>query len=669
MKFNSEQFSGNLIGAGLALLILTSSLLAIQWLRADTLLGPENDSKVYFVKTVEFLDTFSSREGENLGEFLQNLSYSGRPPLYQLLSIPFLLVLGRSMDSAVTINLLFQALQVFSIFQTGKLISNAKTGFLAAILVSVYPPIVELARLYTPHGVLAACVSFALWRLAVLYHERSVKNIWLFMVALIFGVFIHPTFIFALWLPALVGSIYALFFQAEPRRPTNAREFLAWLKTKLADPIFVRGFLPSALLGVILVAGWYLSGEATLLNLLRTISTGQLGEFRGYEVFTKGLRLDGVSYFWWYLITMPNAISLVFTGFFVVGLGYTLWKRKSASLLLAATYLGTYLVFANLTTMTWLHFAEVLPVVALISVTWVGEINNRFLTAVLSAILIVTSLFVYVYVGWGTDRMAQAAIVMGAPITSKGVCQSYDQVFCPLPPSRDDWGISEILKTIAADPDCQPGRCGVLVLNPWGFEFTGYTFLYYETVEFPKSPLMITQMDGGAFGIVPFDFEALLQSSFIVYVSQKKPGQSYFGVATKLIQNPPESFALSHRELAKFKLPGRRTAVLVKRVAPLTLVEAEEVIRLIDLDEKYKFGQYRALAPLYVQAGQFEDALQAYQNALVYEPSDPVLYFGLAGVYEALGQMEDAARAYRQVIALAPGTDLALQSQAWLDRR
>ena len=81
MKFDYERFSNITINAGLVLLFALSSFFTIQWLRADTLLGPENDSKMYFVKTFEFVDSFSTMEWGRLGDSLQNLSHSGRPPL------------------------------------------------------------------------------------------------------------------------------------------------------------------------------------------------------------------------------------------------------------------------------------------------------------------------------------------------------------------------------------------------------------------------------------------------------------------------------------------------------------------------------------------------------------------------------------------------------------
>lgn len=666
MKSVHNESSHIVNGAILVLLIGLPSLITIHWLHVDSLLGPDTDSKIYFVNTVRFLDIISTQGWDRLSESLRSLSLSGRPPLYQLLSLPFLLIFDRSMDSASMVNMLFQALLVMSVFQIGKLSSNTRTGLLAALLVSIYPPLVQLARVYRPHFALAACVCFALWRLIALHRVRSATNMWLFMLSIVFGLFIHPTFVFVLWLPALLGTFYILFFQLEPRLPARPGNFAAWLKAKLADPILLRAFLPTLLLAILLVLGWYASIGTTLLDLLRTISSANLADYRGYDVFTKGLRPAGISYYWWYLWTMPKAISLVFTGSFLWGLGYILWKRKWTSLLLVITFLGAYLSFANLTTMTWMHFAQVLPVVALISATWAGELRHRALAILSSTALIAVGIFVYAYVTWGGDSIAPAAAALGAPIGAEGACLSSDQVFCARPPSQDDWKISEILDVISKDPACEPQSCDVLVLNGSN-NFTGSTFLYYRATELPKSDLIVPAWRDNNFRATPFDFEMFLKSPFIVYVWTKYPGRSYTGAALRLVQNPPRSFALSHNLLAEFDLPGGRKAHLLKRTAPLSLTEAQEVIHAIDLDEKYMSGQFRLLAPLFAQAGDPDGALRAYRKALEYEPGDSSLYFALAVAYEALGQVEDAADAYRQLVAMAPGSDLAIHAQAWLD--
>ena len=288
----------------LGLLILVTSLLNVIWVRRDTLLGPEADSKYYFISTYKFIDSLSSGNWSQLPEAFSDPNLAGRPPLYQLLSIPFLLIFGRSMDSAVLVNLPFQVLLLFSTYQIGKLLAGRGIGVLAAALVSAYPPLVQLAHIFRPHFALAACVALCVWRLLLLLENRSIGNVWLFVLSLLFGVFVHPFIVFALTLPVIVLSTYIILFQTEPRRPSSKR-FVQWLSAKLKDPVFAQGFLPVFISSILLISIWYLTAGLPLLGALQSIDSQALAEFRGYDVFTKNLTYGTGSYFWWYLLTMP----------------------------------------------------------------------------------------------------------------------------------------------------------------------------------------------------------------------------------------------------------------------------------------------------------------------------------------------------------------------------
>ncbi|MFH2039405.1 MAG: glycosyltransferase family 39 protein, partial [Chloroflexota bacterium] len=135
----------------LGFLIVISIAANITWIRADNRLGPEIDSKVYLSKTLVFMDQMENGSQNSFFENLQELSHGGRPPLYQLLSIPFIALLGRSMDSGLMLNLVFQVLLLVSIFNIGKLLGNQKAGLLAAVLITAYPPMIQLSRIFRPN--------------------------------------------------------------------------------------------------------------------------------------------------------------------------------------------------------------------------------------------------------------------------------------------------------------------------------------------------------------------------------------------------------------------------------------------------------------------------------------------------------------------------------------
>lgn len=667
-KIRSLSWSRLLPQIGLALLICSALVVNFIWLQLDERLGATADPKAYILNTFAFMRRLKNIGPDNLVGNLQALSFGGRPPLYQLLSMPFIILFGYSMDAGLMINMVFLVLLLISVFKIGQIIRGAPMGLLAAFLAAVYPPLVRLSWEYRPHYAIAACVAFSLWMALLLVQKRTIKAVWRFVLSLGFGILIHPLFAMMFFIPAAVCSLYVIFFQTGPGKPANFTDIFPWLWKKIKDPLFLYGYFPAALLVLGVIVGWYSSFGASLLDSFQTLSSGELADYRGYDVFTFGFANVSTGFFW-HLQTMPYAISNVFTAFFGIGVIILLVKHRQSDLLLLISFLGAYIYSATSTTKTWMHFAGILPIMALISVIWLSEIKNKILNIVLLSVLLSAGLFSYYYVNFG-GGMNKVAIALSAPVARRGNCLAIDMVFCPSPPDSYDWEKLHllILKRIKSDPDCRVNDCRVLV-SIANAPIANNTLNYYQQTRFAGSPLAIAAMRGPAFKITPFNFSVFLNSSFIVVADKHGRAGIYDKAMGKLLDNPPASFALSHQLVETFRLPHNRRLYLLKRTAPLTLSEAQDVVRSLDLDDKYKFGQYRVLAPLYAQAGQYENALEAYQRALEYEPKSAELYFGLAGVYESLGRLDDAAGAYRKVIELAPETDLAGQAESWLSAR
>jgi 4-amino-4-deoxy-L-arabinose transferase-like glycosyltransferase len=651
----------------LGLLVVITIVFNIVWIRTDNILGADEDSKVYFARTIVFMDQLRTEGFEDFWMNLQDLSLLGRPVLYQVMAMPIIAVFGRSMDAGLVLNLFFQVLLLVSVYQMGKLLSGPWAGLLATMLVAVYPPLVQLSRLFKPYYAEDACIGFSLWMMLLLFKAGTVRNAWQFILSLGFGTLIHPKFVPTLLIPVTVALVYLVFFQTEPKKPSGIRDFWPWVTTKLKDKLVVLGLLPSLLVVGSMVAAWYFSVGLKLLEILTAANSSELAEFRGYEVFASGFP-DVPKNFLWYLLTMPGGISNVFTILFAAGFAAAILKHRSQDWMLVLTFAGMYIYNATTATLAWMYFAQLLPVVALISVIWITELKLTWLRSALVGVLLLSGVFVYSIVTWGvSDRTTDLALWLGAPIKGKGVCSYAGQIFCPVPPGNADWKITEVIEAVINDPGCQPEKCSLLVLKTYGSEFSPNAFNYYKVTQFPESSLTFPRILGSAFDLNPFDFEALLQSQYIVYIDTMFTFKSYNGVAVHFIQNAPNSFETAHKVIGRFDLPGNPKAVLIKRVSLLKLKEAQDAIQAIELDEKYKTGQYRVLAPLYFQEGNLNKALETYQRALQYEPKDPTLYFGLAEVFADLDKPGQAAIAYQQVIALAPGTDMAALAQAWLD--
>ena len=613
------------------------------------------------------MDQIKTEGLDNLWANLQDMSFFGRPVLYQLMAIPLIDLLGRSMDSGLVLNLLFQVLLLWSVFQIGKIISGPWAGVLAAWLAAVFPPLIQLVELFKPYYAEDACIVFSVWLLLLLLRERTIKNARRFVLSLGLGTLIHPFFVLTLFIPIAVLVFYLIFFQEEPRKPTSLKKLGQWVWTKLKDQLVVRGILLPLFVVGLVVASWYVTAGLNLLNIMATVNSNELAGYRGFEIFANGFP-DVPRGFFWYLLTMPYGISYVFTVLFLIGIVAALIKHRFRDWFLIVTFVGMYIYIASIATLAWRYFAQLLPIVALISVVWITELKWVWLRTALIGLVLLSGILVYSFVAWGVNQSTKnIARWLGAPLNNNGKCRYFGQIFCPVPPSEDDWKIPEMLKAIENDPDCRPGKCSVLVLTASGTGYSPYAFAYYKVTGFPHAPMTFPIMREFTYEIISFDYEILLQSQYIVFVDIRRKNSSYNGLAINFVQHPTTRFASSHQKIAQIDEPGNLTAYLLKRTAPLTIAEAQDVIRSIDLDQKYKFGQYQVLASLYARAGNFEKALETYRKAINYEPNDPQLYFGLAGSYAALGQSHEAIDAYLKVIELTPGSDVAIQAQTWLD--
>ena len=452
----------------------------------------------------------------------------------------------------------------------------------------------------------------------------------------LFGIFIHPFIAFALTIPILVISIYIVFFQTEPYQP-SATTLQRWFAVKLKDRVFLHGFLPAFICAALLIATWYLTAGSQLLGTLQSIDSQSLADFRGYAVFTKGLKNNAVPYFLWYLLTTPNAISNVLTLFFGIGVIHALISRKPYYITLTVAFFGAYLLFAAQSTMTWMHFAEVLPVVSVLSVSWIGGIGRKWVRYSLVALLFAVSLFVYWIVMWGFGSAWEkpVASTLSAPLSSSGLCLSGDQVFCPRPPITENWKpqIEELIATVLNDPDCSAKKCNIMI-SQYGPQFQVTVFSYYLTIDHPANPITLSALRDNAWSPIPFDFRRLISNRYTMYVDDNVKGKTYNAALQRFLHSPPASFSRSHILLRSLRLPGGHEARLIKRLSPVTLQETQDVIRSIDVPEKYKSQQYELLAPLYLEAGQYDKALAAYRQALLHGPgADAELYFGLASAY------------------------------------
>jgi len=557
----------------LGLLIVLLTISNIAWIRHDTRPQPVIDP--YPRKTLQFVDGIGEQAGNHIWQLVTEMSLRGRPPLYQLFSVPFILLLGRSMDAALSVNILFQAVLVMSVYGIGKLVKNGKAGLIAALLVATYPPIVNLSRIFRPQSVLACCVALSMWLLLLLLERRSIKIALHFGVSLGLGLLIHPHFVYLICVPTVILGLYGLFFQTSPHYPSSLLAIPGWLLAKARDPFVLFGLLPAALIPVALAAPWYLTQGDALLQVQERVAAQNTIVTRGFDNLSPS--------FWWYALSLPGTITYVLSFFLAIGLIAGVVRRNLFILVLVLTFVAAYLIFSQLN-LAWFRFAAVLPVAAVLTATWIVDIRNKVLTTLLILAVAAVAIIGYSVVTWeGPPWAVTTARALGAPLDSSTCSRRMNVAFCPNPPRREDWRASEILEVILNDPDCYPRRCSLTIVSK-NENFNASIFRYHLVRDFAGRDDHVEVSELTLWSHVNYHLD-WLTTDYLVYIPQWW-SDPFSAAVTKFLNSQPVAFDQVHHRVASFELPGGWAASLVKRTGPLTTQELEEVVAVLDIPQK-----------------------------------------------------------------------------------
>ncbi len=642
----------------IALLIALASAINLNWIWQDQSPMPYGDSYVYLSKLLTFLDRFDPESPENLGALLSNLSFNGRPPLYQLLTAPFIFLFGRSEDAALLINIPFLAILLVSTYNIGRLTGNGRAGLLAAFLVTSYPPIAQLSRAYILHFATAACGALSLWLLLLLMNTRSAKVAWLFGMSLGFGLLIHPRFLKLLALPTIIFGLYMLLFQTHPKHPKSIKDTPKWIVNKIRDPLVARGLMPGALITLILALPWYLTSGLQLYERLQKLSTPELAEFRGITHFTVGFPETKAS-FWWYAQTAPGALSNVLSVFILAGLVLAIIKRSLLTGFLAVTLACAYLMLSSGPSLAWWNF-NCASAAAALTALWISELRPKWLSNSLTIVCIAVAAFNFSTVTWGiTPWSKPVAIALGSPLLDRATCVSArTAALCPSPAEVVRWPVEDILMTLLDSPECKRKQPCLLMMIPRWKGLDRPYFSFHVAKSRLQKNIRVTHPRTKELAY-PYNLAGLLQADYLLYpdIQYPRSSTSYYAASVRFLQAPPIEFTMTHQLVASFEMPNGRFARLIKRIKPLTVEEAEASIAALELPDIYLSERFAVLGRLYAEHDDPERAL-AFHEEILLSSSDIQMKTRarrrLIHMYRQPGRIERAAAFYQEVLKRNP---------------
>lgn len=598
---------GRSIALPIALVSLVIGLHAL-WLALDDSPMTHFDSYAYLSRLVAFANEVPSiRDLGDLDRSLSALSVNGRPPLYQIATVP-LVWLGRgAQDAAVAINLIGLAVLAFFVYRLGVLASGPRAGCLAAFLATTYPPLTALVHEYRPHAVFGAVIVTLLWLCTRLLSRPSVPLIWGLGAAVTAGGLIHPSLVGIVSVPTIV--CFAIFgwqrFSAA-RRQARQPSGIGWLRSLVRDPLILRGLLPASLVGAALVALWYGRQGLAILRRYMVFKGRDLVAFRGQEYVVQGFKDEAGPY--WYLDTATAALSIPMVVLGLVGLVFVVLRPQRRRWLILLAFLWVVaLVGLGETAFTWWKMSVALPMLALLSAVTLDALPlprlRRGLMVTAGVIAAFNLVFVLFGGGWGET----AARLSGARLDSDTCLRTarHASAFCPQPPRTEDWPSEALVRAVrrAIETEDTVGRRTFMVIG--GPRLMPPMFAYWLNRHWPEHRLRLRGTGFKAWGGA-YNLRGLLEGRLLLYAPRPvgKQRGNYVSATLRLLQDPPPSFDRSHREVGVFAIPyderykNMKTMRVLRRVEPLSLEEANDVIEALDLPEKYLGQAEKLLAGL-----------------------------------------------------------------------
>ena len=307
------------------------------------------------------------------------------PPLFHLSSTP-LYIFGFSEDIAITTNILYYLILVFSVYSIGKHIWGREAGIISAILVSFYPALIKLQREYFIDLALTSIVALPIY---LFIKSQNFKNL---RYSILFGISFGlaellkwNAFIFILPTVAVL-----LYFEIFPKncaycdKPVGdnayttgklkfcSKKHAKMYKTQNRKKNTLFNALTAFIIAFITAAWWYLPNLSTVITrLFYFVEWGGRGEPTIYT-------LEGWLY---YPLHMDRGMGALYFILFVISIFWIMHRRlaeKQVLMLLFAIVIP-FLVLTALSNKGDRYIVPVFPFAALLTSRMLLEVRKKYI--------------------------------------------------------------------------------------------------------------------------------------------------------------------------------------------------------------------------------------------------------------------------------------------------
>ncbi|MBI2883468.1 MAG: glycosyltransferase family 39 protein [Candidatus Methylomirabilis oxyfera] len=434
------------------------------WLLIDTR-PPRWDEAHYLTMSLKYHDSFLSGGIMSLVRSLLAVDPL-RPPLVPALAVPLYIMLERSADSALGVNLLAFVFLILAVYGLGARLASPWSGLLAAFLVSTYPGIFGLSRLFLLEFVDAALVAAFLYLLVrTEVFSRTGPSIALGAV-IGFGLLCRTFF------PVFVVGPLGISLYAAWREWRVSRR----MHTGTTPRVWVNGAL-ALLVACGLAAPWYVTNMVPVIT--RSLSAAYGAEAVGYGP-SNPLTLHAIVN---YFIIFANLHTTPFGMVMFLLAAVILWMKWSSLpskvhvdrikgslylfLLLFSAFVVPLVFFTSLPSQDPKNILPVLPAIAVITACGLLSLRSLPMKKILIGSCIVWSLFQFWIGTYGLRELPnnEVRFQLGSPHLVPLIIYQAPMipgVWLSLP-RRDNWKIPEVLSRIT---EVSTGLNGSRVMVP-----------------------------------------------------------------------------------------------------------------------------------------------------------------------------------------------------------
>lgn len=513
------------------------------WLKLESM-PPGWDESDHLTKSLEYYNILTNPGSGMFSNLIQVDNYY--PPFYHFSTVLSYFLFGTSMHAAISINIFYFSILLFSVYGIGKYLYNKETGLLAAVFISLYPSMVGMRRFYLIEVALVATVALSIYLLLLSDHFKNRKYSIGFGIAFAISILTKWTALFFIIGP-LGFVLYESFIENKSFFKKSTKKICTQCGKEVTNKEIIYGknsfcssncknlwkkrqkkhvssiklnpginvlFMGAIALFISLI--WY---APHISEVYKTIAWGNefwaTTEGGQPEVFT----FQSIVF---YVLALINSqISFIFFIVFLVGLIIVLRSNIKSSYILLLWIALPYIVLTLLRHKNDRYTIASIAAIAIISAFWISSLNNKKTKAILVSIILLIGGLQLFTSAKGFDFASDFRIQ-----TTVGHIDLYSAgSYGTRPPMSQDWKVEEALDSIMADAKTNPrmyGRIGYIGVVPDMGATNGLTFGYYSYMKrLPFNVISVPYFEA----LEPF-VQNFLNFDYLIFKSGENSGYS-----------------------------------------------------------------------------------------------------------------------------------------------